>query len=139
MCHSEGLRREYLHMLISYMTEDGDERFQDGNYLELPMLQRGLLWGIGRLCQSHGDEMASCRIIDRIASYLSSQDMTVAGLAIWCLGLLRAKTAAPGVEFFKGCREITQIYRDNLLQDVEIGFLAEEALLAMNSQAAPRK
>ena len=53
MCHSPVLRHEYLHMLISYMREDGENLFEDGNYLELPMLQRGLLWGIGRLCQEH--------------------------------------------------------------------------------------
>ena len=139
MCHSKELRHEYLHMLVSYMTEDGDEQFQDGNYLELPMLQRGLLWGVGRLCQSHGREMADCKIVDRIASYLSSQDKTVAGLAIWCLGFLRAETAASGIVSFKGCRGKIQIYRDSSLHYVEIGFLAEEALLAMNGQAVHRE
>jgi len=43
------LAEEYLHMLVSYMREDGPKAFQDGNFIELPMLQRGLLWGIGRL------------------------------------------------------------------------------------------
>jgi hypothetical protein len=46
---SRPLAEEYLHMLISYMREDGPEAFQDGNFIELPMLQRGLLWGVGRL------------------------------------------------------------------------------------------
>ena len=42
-CH-EGLAQEYAHILISYARENG-------NYLEHDMLQRGLLWGIGRLSQ----------------------------------------------------------------------------------------
>jgi len=132
MCHNRTLRREYLHMLISYITEDGNESFQDGNYLELPMLQRGLLWGLSRLCRSYGDEMAEYNIVDKVVPYLSSGDRTVVGLAIWCLGLLRAKMISPKIEYFTDSRDIIQIYRDNLLQDMEIGFLAKEALLTMS-------
>ncbi len=132
MCHCGQLRREYLHMLISYMTEDGEEFFQDGNYLELPMLQRGLLWGIGRLGQCHRDEMIEQDIVDNVAAYLSSTDSTVSGLAIWALGLLQAKSTAQRIEPFLDEDKVIQIYRDNFLQDVELGFLAEEALQAMS-------
>lgn len=132
MCHCGQLRREYLHMLISYMTEDGEEFFQDGNYLELPMLQRGLLWGIGRLGQCHRDEMIEQNIVENVAAYLSSKDSTVSGLAIWALGLLQAKSTAQRIEPFLDEDKVIQIYRDNFLQDVELGFLAEEALQAMS-------
>ncbi len=132
MCHCGQLRREYLHMLISYMCEDGEEFFQDGNYLELPMLQRGLLWGIGRLGQCHRDEMIEQDIVDNVAAYLSSTDSTVSGLAIWALGLLQAKTTAQRIAPFLDEDKVIQIYRDNFLQDVELGVLAEEALQAMS-------
>ena len=132
MCHCGQLRREYLHMLISYMCEDGEEFFQDGNYLELPMLQRGLLWGIGRLGQCHRDEMIEQDIVENVAAYLSSTDSTVSGLAIWALGLLQAKTTAQRIAPFLDEDKVIQIYRDNFLQDVELGFLAEEALQAMS-------
>lgn len=88
MCHSSVLRSEYLHMLVSYMREDGEALFEDGNYLELPMLQRGLLWGIGRLCQEHRQEMVAQQIGLDLRSYLNSGDVPVVALAIWCLGLL---------------------------------------------------
>jgi len=39
-----GLAQEYAHILLSYAREEG-------NYLELEALQRGLLWGIGRLAE----------------------------------------------------------------------------------------
>jgi hypothetical protein len=39
-----GLAGEYTKILVSFMREDGF-------YLELPSLQRGLMWGIGRLAQ----------------------------------------------------------------------------------------
>jgi len=132
MCHCGQLRREYLHMLISYMREDGEEFFQDGNYLELPMLQRGLLWGIGRLCQHHRDEMTEQNIVENVAAYLSSTDSTVSGLALWSLGLLQAKSTAQRIAPFLAKDKVIQIYRDNFLQDVELGFLAEEALQAMS-------
>lgn len=88
MCRSSVLRSEYLHMLISYLREDGEALFEDGNYLELPMLQRGLLWGIGRLCQEHRQEMVDRQIGQDLRAYLDSRDMHVVALAIWCLGLL---------------------------------------------------
>eukprot|EP00362_Geleiidae_sp_MMETSP1317_P000447 CAMPEP_0201284794 /NCGR_PEP_ID=MMETSP1317-20130820/84991_1 /ASSEMBLY_ACC=CAM_ASM_000770 /TAXON_ID=187299 /ORGANISM="Undescribed Undescribed, Strain Undescribed" /LENGTH=71 /DNA_ID=CAMNT_0047606373 /DNA_START=1077 /DNA_END=1289 /DNA_ORIENTATION=- len=34
MTCNKGLAEEYIHMLISYMREDGEELFQDGNFLE---------------------------------------------------------------------------------------------------------
>ena len=132
MCHCGQLRREYLHMLISYMCEDGEEFFQDGNYLELPMLQRGLLWGIGRLCQHHRDEMTEQNIVENVAAYLSSTDSTVSGLALWSLGLLQAKSTAQRIAPFLDKDKVIQIYRDNFLQDVKLGLLAEEALQAMS-------
>ena len=49
MCRHAGLAEEYVHMLISYMRDDGEEICQDGNYIEHPLLQRGLLWGMARL------------------------------------------------------------------------------------------
>jgi len=51
MYHHDGLCDEYLHMLMSYMRQDGPLEHQDGNFLELPGLQCGVLWGIGRLAE----------------------------------------------------------------------------------------
>jgi hypothetical protein len=44
MARHETLAREYVHVLVSYMREDG-------NFLEYEPLQRGLIWSIGRLAQ----------------------------------------------------------------------------------------
>lgn len=46
MCQQKVLAREYVHMLVSHMRQDGEELCQDGNFLEHPLLQRGLLWGL---------------------------------------------------------------------------------------------
>jgi len=131
MCHCRQLRNEYLHMLISYMREDGDELFQDGNYLELPMLQRGLLWGIGRLCQFHDAEMSEKKIVPDLVDYLSSADVVVSAMAIWCLGLLKAKSTIDMISAFTDRKEVVRIYRNNIIEDAEVGGLALEAIQLM--------
>lgn len=97
---SSSLRGEYLHLLCSYMRGDGPELFQDGNYLELPLLQRGLLAGIGDLCRDFPEEMAAQRIATDLLSYLDSPDHQVVGLAIRCLGYLRLVEARDRVNAF---------------------------------------
>ncbi len=85
MVHHERLFAEYHHMLISYMREDGPELHADGNYLELPMLQRGLLWGIGRLCEIKPEVMIKAGVPEDLIQYLDSEDTVVSGLAVRAL------------------------------------------------------
>lgn len=128
MCHSLPLRKEYLHMLISYMREDGEDLFQDGNYLELPMLQRGLLWGIGRLCQDHPSEMIEHRIVADVSAYLESSDLHVIGLSIWCLGLLGVESGLEKIRRFQYCNEELRLFLNNTIQNISIAELVRGAL-----------
>lgn len=128
MCHSSPLRKEYLHMLISYMRKDGENLFEDGNYLELPMLQRGLLWGVGRLCQDHHREMIERQIIVDVGTYLESSDMHVIGLAIWCLGLLGVESGLERIRRFEQCNEEVSLFFNNEIQQISIAELARSAL-----------
>jgi len=128
MCHSSILRHEYLHMLISYMQEDGEALFQDGNYLELPLLQRGLLWGIGRLCQDHRQEMVQRQIISEISAYLESPDLHVIGLAIWCLGLLGCGSDMEKIRRFQKCDEEVRLFLNNEIQSISLAELTRNAL-----------
>ena len=90
MYHHDRLCEEYLHMLISYMRPDGPLEHQDGNFLELPELQRGLLWGIGRLAEKRGALLLEKAVVPDLIAYLPSNDATVRGLAVRALGLLGA-------------------------------------------------
>ncbi len=92
VCH-EGLAEEYIHMLISYMREDGEELFQDGNYLELEPLQRGLLWGVARLAETRPEMLLERGVVNDLLPYLQSPDAAVRGLAARALGLLGADEA----------------------------------------------
>ena len=98
MAHHDRLFLEYCHMLISYMRGDGPELHADGNQLELPMLQRGLLWGIGRLCETRNSEMVSKGIDEDLVQYLDSGDSVVRGMAVWCLTLLKDSRHRTAVE-----------------------------------------
>jgi hypothetical protein len=109
---SENLFEEYSHMLISYMREDGEELHQDGNYLELPLLQRGLLWGVARLCDKYPEEMIQKKVTPDLIKYLSSGDDNVACMAFFCLIKLGVN---PGEDLIKGMqgRSVTcSIYED---------------------------
>ncbi|MGL1931587.1 MAG: hypothetical protein OCC45_07475 [Desulfotalea sp.] len=77
MAAKDDLFYEYIHMLISYMRGDGPLDFQDGNYLEHPFLQRGLLWGIGELCKHQKDKMLALNIESDLVAYLISPDVEV--------------------------------------------------------------
>ncbi len=128
MCNSHPLRKEYLHMLISYMREDGEGLFEDGNFLELPLLQRGLLWGIGRLCQDHRNEMIEQRIVADVSSYLESSDLHVIGLAIWCLGLLGVRSGLEKIKHFQHCNEELCLFLNKQIKHISVAELVQRAL-----------
>jgi hypothetical protein len=120
MCRSALLRHEYIHMLISYMQEDGVELYQDGNYLELPLLQRGLLWGVGTLCYSFPVEMIERGLEHDILRYLDSEDVEVRRLTLWALAGLGASYSK---EFIDGLDEVdgqTTIYMDGSFKEMKI-------------------
>jgi len=82
-CHSV-LAQEYGHILVAFMREDGF-------FLELEMLQRGLMWGLGRLAQVRPSLLREKNAATYLLPYLDSSDVAVRGLAAWTLGLLQAK------------------------------------------------
>ncbi|MDK9707849.1 MAG: hypothetical protein OEL83_12440 [Desulforhopalus sp.] len=136
MYHIPYLRQEYLHMLISYMREDGTEPFQDGNYLELPLLQRGLLWGIGRICQGHRIEMVERRVVDDIAAYLTSPDHHVVGMAAWCLGLLGVPFDTTKISGLLHNSGEIRLFFNNVLTTVTLGELVRGCVGLEKSPAA---
>ena len=66
------LAEEYASILLSYAREDG-------NFQEHPLMQRGVLWGIGRVAQTNPDFFKGGG--GHFIPYLHSSDSTVRGLA----------------------------------------------------------
>ena len=74
MARHERLAGEYHKILVSYIMPDG-------NYLEHEILQRGVLWGIGRL--AHARPHLVKNFADLLCPYMESPDPILRGLAAW--------------------------------------------------------
>ena len=79
MARHEGLAGEYVMILESYIREDG-------NFLEYPPLQHGVLWGLGRLAQERPESLT--KVTPYLQPFLFSKDAVLRGLAAWTMGLL---------------------------------------------------
>ena len=126
-CH-DGLADEYAHMLVAYMREDGF-------YLELEQLQRGLMWGLGRLARDKPDLLRSKDAIRHLLSYLDSIDSTVRGLAARTLGLLHAEDSTPLLEKLVDDPAPVRFYMDRCFQDETVGELAHKALANITKES----
>lgn len=124
MAHDDQLANEYLHMLLSYMKKDGPELFADGNFLELPMLQRGVLWGVARLCETRRELLLAKGVVEDLVAYLISGDGHVRGLAIWCLLSVKDKANRETVQKMVEDTSPVEIYRDGALLHCTVGEIA---------------
>jgi len=117
-CH-EGLAEEYGRILISYAKEDG-------NFQEHELMQRGVLWGIGRLSQVRPDLTKDAA--PYIIPYLESPDAGLRGLAAWITGLLGIKDAYRGLEHLTDDEGEVQMCVGRRLVKRRVKELAGEAL-----------
>jgi hypothetical protein len=77
LARSADLASEYACILISYIDPSG-------NYLEHETLQRGVLWGIGRLAHARPRFISGALV--HLVPFLSSNDPFHRGLAAWAVG-----------------------------------------------------
>ena len=119
LASQEGLAMEYSPILLSYARENG-------NFQELETMQRGVLWGIGRLAQIRPGLLKDAS--QHIIPYLKSPDATVRGLAAWITGLLGAEDARQSLEQLLEDENPIRIYLDRSLVECRVKELAVEAL-----------
>lgn len=131
MYHHDRLCDEYLHMLISYMLPDGPLEHQDGNFLELPELQRGLLWGVARLAERRGPLLLAKQVVPHLLEYLSSADAAVCGLAARALGLLKSVQAVEHLKQLDGDEREVRVYQGGKVVVTTVKDLADEALASI--------
>lgn len=126
-CHA-GLAGEYGHILVAYMREDG-------YFLELEQLQRGLMWGLGRLAQTRPALLRDRNAITYLLPYLDSPDTIVRGLAARALGLLGAKEASASLAKLVADRGEIKLYLNRAFVFETVGSLAEKALANIPKEA----
>jgi hypothetical protein len=121
MAEHEGLAGEYGQILVSYMRPEGC-------YLEFPALQRGLMWGMGRLAEVRPGLLREVDAPAHLPPYLDSGDREVRGLAARALGLLRVETARGKLASMAGDTAEFILYDRGELATVTVGGLAAAAL-----------
>lgn len=119
------LAKEFHRIVISYVREDG-------NYLEHIPLQKGALWGAGRLAGTRPELMAD--LPDALIPFLASDDPDLCGLALWAAPSLFAcfpeKSSAliPLIQKKKDDTKIITIYLDGVFTSFRTEELAKAAL-----------
>lgn len=132
MCRHQGLAEEYSHMLLSYLREDGEELFQDGNFVEHPLLREGVAWGLARLCQCHPALMRQKGAVGDILTLLAADDAFLCACAAIAAGSLKVQEARPALlDLSKNNKHIT-LYQDGERQNISLASLAQSALEEMN-------
>lgn len=119
-CH-EALAGEYGHIMVAYMREDG-------SYLELEPLQRGLMWGLGRLAEKRPALLADLKAGRYLLPYLSSQDPAVRGLAARALGFLHSVGAVEALKTLLDDQHQIDLYQHFTFSRPRVAHLAQQAL-----------
>jgi len=121
LARNKGLATEYACILISYASEEG-------NFQEHEWMQRGVLWGIGRLAQARPELALSA--IGPVMAFLRSGDAHARGLTARILGFLRAKEAKAHLkDLLKDEGEFTTYLNGSLVR----GVVKEAALGALRA------
>lgn len=114
MARHEGLSKEYYRILISYIIPEG-------NYIEHELLQRGVLWGIGRL--AHAKPHLVKDFAHLLYNYMESTDPTLRGLAAWTAGLFDCETTNSLVKRLENDQATLTFYFDGALEKVTVAQL----------------
>ena len=115
----ERLASEYGAVLISYIWEEG-------NYLEYELLQRGALWGVGRAAQVRPLVMKNAE--PYLVPFLHAPDATLRGLSARALGLLRSKMARKELAMLLNDTGAFSLYEDGDIQHPMVRDMAQYAL-----------
>jgi len=119
MALNEKLAEEFWCILISYAQPEG-------NFLEHQILQRGLLWGIGRL--AHARPQLLKGTLACLHPFLQERDPYLRGLAAWASGALRNQYTKTLLKKMTDDTANVNIYLDRQLMSCSVAELATTAL-----------
>jgi len=119
MARNKKLAAEYACILISYIQPDG-------NYLEHEGLQRGVLWGVGRLAHSRPQCMQAAT--EFLLSYMKSEVPHLRGLAAWAVSPILNAAAIHCLRKLTRDPAELMLYRNETIAPYSVGHLAGEAL-----------
>ena len=117
MARNAVLTKEYAAILASYLNPDG-------NYLEHEILQRGVLWGAGRLATSRG--AAAARTAPFLGAFMDSADPVHRGLAARCARALAPYAVVPVPQHILDDETMIRLYTGERFLDIPICRLATD-------------
>ena len=115
MARHHRLAREYAAMLVSYADPEG-------NFLEHPGLQQGVLWALGRLGRVYPELVRQAS--RSLPFFLASPDPVLRGLAVWAAIPLHEEALQALVQPMKDDESQLTIFVDEELKTFTIGQLA---------------
>lgn len=121
LARHEGLASEYSAILLSYIRENG-------NFLEHEILQRGALWGVGRLAHRRPERVRDAA--SSLIPFIQSRDPYLCGLAVWAAGPVRNDRITAEILSCKTDLRRIDLYIDMEIKSLSIGDLAANALAA---------
>jgi hypothetical protein len=126
LASNDALALEYSRILLSYARKDG-------NFQEHELMQRGVMWGIGRLSQVRPDFLKESGP-RHILPYLDSGDAVVRGLAAWVSGLLEIEEAKSRLKEMQKDESEIQVFIDNKLIKRRVSDMAQKALIQIKNK-----
>ncbi len=127
MARSEKLAEEFWCILISYIRPDG-------NFFEHESLQRGVLWGVGRL--AHARPRLLKDAVAHLHPYMQADDPYLRGLAAWAASALRNKNTERELKRLKQDNAKLTLFHNGYLKKCSVGELAESAMVISNEMDA---
>jgi len=119
LARNESLAREFAPILLSYVQPEG-------SFLEFELLQRGALWGIGRLAGAHPQLLLSLDAAKYLSSCMDSADPLIRGHAVWAIGRIGTQGDIPKLENLRRDETEIRLYEGERFRSVRIRDLAEE-------------
>ena len=119
MAVNKRLAEEYHHILASYICTDG-------NFIENEALQRGVLWGLGRL--AHTEPQLVRHIAQFLLKFLESKDAALRGIAAWTAGAINTDLTRQQLIVLTKDNTKIMLYIDRQLVECSVGQLAKDAL-----------
>lgn len=116
-----GLADEFACIVVSYINPDG-------NFLEHELLQRGSLWGVGRL--AHARPLHAKPAAPFLPAFFHSPDPYLRGTAIWAAGPVLDDRLRPQVKARLSDNAPLRLYRRMRMTETTVGELASAALSA---------
>ncbi len=119
MARHEGMRQEYLPILLSFLDPEG-------NFLDHEGLQQGTIWAAGRVAQV--DPAPVMEAAPLIRSFLQAKNASLRATAAWACGAMKDCGAQDALRKLADDPATIQLWTDQSLSDTTVGETARRAL-----------